>query len=56
MELITDNGIKMVRIRVKITEHDGTPKKPVLVETLCEVEIWVNKIVESKEAFFLDYG
>ena len=45
--------VKKVRIRVKIVEHDGTPKKPILVETLCDVGVWVNKIVESKEAFFL---
>ena len=43
----------MVRIRVKIIEHDGTNKKPVLVQTLCDAKILVNKIVESKESFFL---
>ena len=43
----------MVRIRVKINSHDGVTKKPSLIQTLCDAEASVNKIIETKEAFFL---
>ena len=43
----------MVRIRVKINSHDGVSKKPSLIQTLCDAETSVNKIIETKEAFFL---
>ena len=42
----------MVRIHIKITRHDGTPMKPLLIQSLCDVEVFVNKIIENKEAFF----
>ena len=43
----------MVRIRVKINDHSGQPKKPCLVKCICNADASINKIVESKEAFFL---
>ena len=43
----------MVRIKVKNFVHDGTSRKPALVQTLAEAEAWVNKIVETREAFIL---
>ena len=43
----------MVRIRIKITKHDGTPMKPLLIQSLCNAEVFVNKIIENKEAFFV---
>ena len=43
----------MVRIRVKINVHDGQPKKPGLIKCICAADAYINKIVESKEAFFL---
>ena len=43
----------MVRIRVKINDHSGQPKKPCLVKCICDADASINKIVESKEAFFL---
>ena len=43
----------MVRIRVKINVHDGQSKKPGLIQCICSANACVNKIVESKEAFFL---
>ena len=46
----------MVRMRIKITRHDGTPMKPLLIRSLCDVEVFVNKIIEileNKEAFFV---
>ena len=43
----------MVRIRVKINDHSGQPKKPYLVKCICDADASINKIVESKEAFFL---
>ena len=46
-------SIKMVRIRVKISVHDGQSKKPGLIQCICDADAYVNKIVESKEAFFL---
>ena len=45
--------ITMVRIRVKINRHDGTPMKPLLIQSLCDAEVFVNKIVENREAFFV---
>ena len=45
--------IIMVRIRVKINRHDGTPMKPLLIQSLCDAEVLVNKIVENREAFFV---
>ena len=43
----------MVRIKVKILIHDGTSRKPALVQALGDSDTWVNKIVETKEAFIL---
>ena len=43
----------MVRIKVKNLVHDCTPRKPALVQTLAVAEVWVNKIIETKEAFIL---
>ena len=43
----------MVRIRVKITAQDGSSKKGDLIDGICKAEAMVNKIIESKEAFFL---
>ena len=45
--------ITMVRIHVKINRHDGTPMKPLLIQSLCDAEVFVNKIVENKESFFV---
>ena len=46
----------MVGIRVKINDHSGQPKKPCLIKCICDAEAYINKIVESKEAFFLITG
>ena len=43
----------MVRIRVKIAQHDGTPKKEVLWQGLHKAKAFVYKIVKSSEAFWL---
>ena len=43
----------MVRIHIKITKHDGTPMKPLLIQSLCNAKVYVNKIIENKEAFFV---
>ena len=43
----------MVRIRIKITRHDGTPMKPLLIRSLCDAEVFINKIIENKEAAFV---
>ena len=43
----------MVRIRVKINSHDGVNKKSSLIQALCDAEVSVNKIIETREAFFL---
>ena len=48
-----NRSVKMVRIRVKINVHDGQSKKPGLIQCICAADAYVNKIVESKEAFFL---
>ena len=48
-----NKGITMVRIHDKINRHDGTPMKPLLIQSLCNAEVFVNKIVENKEAFFV---
>ena len=44
---------KMVRVRVKILDHEGASKKKDLIECISGAEAYVNKIVSSKEAFFL---
>ena len=43
--------VNMPRIRVKINVHDGKSKKGELV--YCLADAMLNKIVESKDAFFL---
>ena len=43
----------MMKIRVKVVDHDGTSKKTNLIQCLCEADALVNKVIESKEAFFL---
>ena len=43
----------MVKIRVKVTAHDGTSRKPNLINCICQAEVLINKIIESKDAFFL---
>ena len=43
----------MTKIKVKITDHNEDPKKPGLLQCLCEAEAYVNRIIDSKEAFFL---
>ena len=43
----------MVKIRVKVTAHDGTSRKPNLINCICQAEVLINKIIESKNAFFL---
>ena len=43
----------MMKIRVKVVDHDGTSKKTNLIRCLCEADALVNKVIESKEAFFL---
>ena len=43
----------MTRIRVKIFVEEGFPKKPGLIQCLCDAEAYVNKIVDGKDVFFL---
>ena len=43
----------MVRIRVKILEHDGSLKKPKLIRCICDADALVYLIIENKEAFIL---
>ena len=43
----------MVRIRVKITEHDGSSKKPKVATCISAAGALVYKIIESREAFIL---
>ena len=43
----------MVKIRVKVTAHDGTSRKPNLINCICQAEVLINKIIESKDASFL---
>ena len=43
----------MVRIRVKITQHDGAPKREVLWQGLRKAKAFVYKIAQSREAFWL---
>ena len=43
----------MVRIRVKITEHDGSSKKPNVVRCISAAGALVYKIIESWGAFIL---
>ena len=40
-------------MRVKVTIHDGQPKKPALIQCVCGAEALVNKIIEMKDAFVL---
>ena len=42
-----------MRIKVRNLVHDGTSRKPALVQVLAEAEAWVNKILETEEAFIL---
>ena len=43
----------MVRIRVKITQHDGASKKDIVWKGLHKAKAFVYKVVQSKEAFYL---
>ena len=43
----------MVRIRVRIIMHEGTPKKQFVWEGLHKAKAFVYKIVQAKEAFYL---
>ena len=43
----------MVRIRVKITQHDGTSKKEAVWKGIHKAKAFVYKIVQAREAFFL---
>ena len=43
----------MTRIKVKIIDHDGATKKPGLLDCLGQADAYVNRIIESKNAFFL---
>ena len=43
----------MVRIRVRIIEHDGAPKKHFVWEGLHKAKAFVYKVVQAKEAFYL---
>ena len=43
----------MVRIRVKIVQHDGASKKDALWRGLHKAKAYVYKMIETKEAFFL---
>ena len=43
----------MPRIKVKTGAHDGVSKKKDLIGCICAAEAMVNKIVESRDAFFL---
>ena len=43
----------MVRIRVKITQHDGASKKEALWQGLHKAKAYVYKMIQAKEAFFL---
>ena len=43
----------MVRIRVKIVQHDGASKKEALWQGLHKAKAYVYKMIEAREAFFL---
>ena len=43
----------MVRIRVKILQHDGQSKKPSVVQCIAEADALVFRVIESRDAFFL---
>ena len=43
----------MVRIRVKITQHDGASKRDIVWKGLHKAKAFVYKVVQSKEAFYL---
>ena len=43
----------MVRIRVKITRHDGASKKETVWKGLHQAKAFVYKVVQSKDAFYL---
>ena len=43
----------MVRIRVKITQHDGASKRDIVWKGLHKAMAFVYKVVQSKEAFYL---
>ena len=43
----------MVRIRVRIIEHDGAPKNHFVWEGLHKAKAFVYKVVQAKEAFYL---
>ena len=38
---------------VKIFVEEGFPKKPGLIQCLCDAEAYVNKIVDGKDVFFI---
>ena len=43
----------MVRIRVRIIQHDGAPKKEALWQGLHKAKAYVYKLIQAKEAFYL---
>ena len=43
----------MTKIRVKIFVEEGFPKKPGLIQCLCDAEAYINKIADGKDFFFL---
>ena len=43
----------MVRIRARILNHDGTPQKPRMWEALGRAGAYVNRLIESDNAFIL---
>ena len=42
----------MVRLRVKILDHEGSSEKMDLINCISNAEVYLNKIVSSKKAFF----
>ena len=45
----------MVRIRLKIVDHDGESKKTAVWRGLGKAEAFVYKVIESREAFSPDH-
>ena len=43
----------MVRIRVKILQHDGQSKKPSVVQCIAKADALVFRVIEPRDAFFL---
>ena len=43
----------MVRIRVKLTQHDGAPKRELLWQGINKVDAYVYKMIAARDAFYL---